>query len=375
MPPRRKPTSTRQKKADQQLKRAIKRGDVAPEDFKKKTPHTRKKTRIGPTGQRIGPSDTATIASARKLQSAFIKLPPDFLQKTKQLASDLPLLRPIPDEKAIYGSFNCGEGSNDVLVCPKRPKWRFDMTKNEVERNEEGLFKKYLVQTDDALQKWQTRADEPDPSDAGPTTMPHSPSYFERNLEVWRQLWRVAEISQIILILLDSRCPILHHPPSLSNYLADRKVILVLTKVDISGPARVQAWINYINTQHPNSRIVQVESYVEKASTGDHQGRKQYEPHIPDHFRATLIDKIREVHTELLQPPERIANNPERLKSWVPPVKREVDWDGVMAAKGSKVGLAVGGATIPRPKSPEEQDGQNDKHQEPTHLTIGLIGS
>ncbi|KDR85475.1 hypothetical protein GALMADRAFT_52603 [Galerina marginata CBS 339.88] len=373
MPPRRKPTSTRQKKADQQLKRAIKRGDVPPPQVEKKPTH-RRRPRIGPTGQLIG-SDPTVVESARKLQSAFIKLPPNFLEQTKQLASDLPLLRPIPDDKAIFHGFDHeGEEGFEDLSCPRRPKWRFDMTKLEVERNEEGVFKKYLAQTDRALEKWQNKIDPIDHTEA--MTMPQSPSYYERNLEVWRQLWRVTEISQIVLVLLDSRCPILHYPPSLSSYLADRKVILVLTKVDISGPVRVASWIKYIHKHHPNSRVVQVESYLEKEATGDHQGRKQYEPSIPDHFRANLVQIIKEVHAELLEPPQKVASNPDRLKKWIPPVKRDIDWYGIMQAKGAKVGLAVGGAAAPRPKSPDDPDGQQENHQpqEPSYLTIGLIG-
>jgi len=175
-------------------------------------------------------------------------------------------------------------------------------------------------------------------------------------------------------VLLDSRCPILHYPPSLSSYLGDRKVVLVLTKVDISGPIRVEAWINYIHQHHPNVRVVQVESYIEKEASLDHQGGKQYEPSIPDHFRATLLQVIKEVHAEILEPPEKIKRNPDRLKSWVPAVKREIDWEGVMQAKGSKVGLAVGGATVPRQKSSEDSPEDPDHCQEPEYLTIGLIG-
>ncbi|PPR02699.1 hypothetical protein CVT26_009802 [Gymnopilus dilepis] len=369
MPARRKPTSTRQKKADLQLKRAIKRGDVAaPTDAVKKTP--RKKQRLGPTGHQIGGSNT--IDTARKLQSAFIKLPPDFLEQTKSLASTVPLRRPVQDEKATFPKFVV-EGATDlgVLSCPKRPKWRYDMTKNEVERNEEGLFKKYLALTDQALQGWQ--------NSAGPTEsaqqMPRSPSYFERNLEVWRQFWRVTEISQIILVLLDSRCPILHYPDSLSNYLADRKLILVLTKVDISGPLRVNRWLDYFERRYPGVRVVQVESYAEKDNHSEHDNRKRYEPNIPFPFRAALINAIRDVHSELLQPPERIASNADRLKRWVPPVKKDIDWDALLQAAGSRVGTAVGGAMVPQPKSPEgsEQDETAAIH-EPSHLTIGLIG-
>jgi len=385
MPPRRKPTSTRQKKADQQLRRAVKRGDVPPPETKKVTTH-RKRRRIGPTGRPIASSsDTAAVEAARKLQSAFVIISQKFLEDTKALASNVPLSRPVPDDKSVFHLLDRNrEDALGALTSPKRPKWRYDQSKLEVERNEEGIFKKWLAQTDEAIEEWQT---EHMPEDS---PMPRSTSYFERSLEVWRQLyvmvafnlhlskafycrWRVTEISQIILVLLDSRCPLLHYPPALSSYLGDRKIILVLTKVDISGPVRVQAWIKYFHDHYPNLRIIQVESYIEKEGPSD-QGHKQYEPHIPEPFREKLVNAIKEVHAELLDPPERIKKDPERLKNWVPPVKRGIDWDAVLHAKGDRVGLSVGGAAIPRPKSPEYQEQDDAQREEPTHLTIGLIG-
>lgn len=33
-------------------------------------------------------------------------------------------------------------------------------------------------------------------------------SYFELNLETWRQLWRVLEMSDMILIIVDIRFPV-----------------------------------------------------------------------------------------------------------------------------------------------------------------------
>jgi hypothetical protein len=177
MPARRKPTSTRQKKADQQLKRAIKRGDAPPPE-PKKNPHHRK--------PKIGSGNAELVESARKLQSAFIKLPPKYLEETKLLASTVPLFRPISTEKSTFKSFHIeADLQTVVLTCPKRPKWKFDMSKLEVEQNEEGVFKKWLAQTDQLLEEWQNR-EEQDPATAAQL---RSPSYFERNLEVWRQLY------------------------------------------------------------------------------------------------------------------------------------------------------------------------------------------
>ncbi len=188
--------------------------------------------------------------------------------------------------------------------------------------------------------------------------------------------WRVTEISQIILVLLDSRCPLLHFPPSLAEYLANSKVILVLTKSDITGPTRVAAWMQYLKARYPNLPIIQVESYAEKEASGVHQGRKQFEPNLPETFRRRLVEAIREVHGEMLRPPEKVVNNPEWLKRWVPPVKQEIDWDTVLNASGSQVGATVGGAAVPKPKSTEKEvelEG-SDEDKEPEVLTIGLIG-
>jgi len=165
--------------------------------------------------------------------------------------------------------------------------------------------------------------------------------------------------------------------------LADRKVILVLTKVDISGSARVEAWTRYIHENHPNTHVVQVESYIEKEEGTDKQGHKQYEPNIPEHFKAKLVQTIKEVHSELLEPPQNVKNNSNRVKPWIPPVKRDIDWEGVLKAGGSKLGTIVGGAAVPRPKTCEPSNGQGPdersdssehQHQEPEYLTIGLIG-
>ena len=65
------------------------------------------------------------------------------------------------------------------------------MSKNDVEKNEEGQFKKWLDQTDQILKEWVDRGSFPSdiaPSDQGEDVMPRAPTHFERNLEVWRQL-------------------------------------------------------------------------------------------------------------------------------------------------------------------------------------------
>lgn len=187
----------------------------------------------------------------------------------------------------------------------------------------------------------------------------------------------MTEISQILLVLLDSRCPLLHFPPSLAAYLSATgcKVILVLTKVDIAGPARTDAWEAYLRTHHADVRIVRVESYVPREESANKQGsRIAYAPHLPLPFREQLVKTIREVHRELLEPPDRIKANEEKVKKWKPRVRKEVNWDAVLHARGGQVGSAVGGAAAPRPTGDEEGELEGENNAEPEFLTIGLIG-
>lgn len=186
--PRKKPTSTRQKKDDQKLKRAVKRGDVSPPP-----PSRRKK----PQKRRVGNAPSSTLAeSTRKLQSSFVKPSQKFLEDTKALASTAPLSRPIPTEAAILTEISADHDS-DPLTCPRRPKWRYDMTKSYIDANEEGVFKQWVSQTDTALEKWRLaytkhqsddRNEDDKEDDKEDLSVERSPSSFERNLEVWRQL-------------------------------------------------------------------------------------------------------------------------------------------------------------------------------------------
>ena len=199
--PRRKPTSAKQLKADRQLKRAVKRGDAPPLDPRPKNPRRPRKGASIRTGQ-VSEASQNAIESSRKLQSTFIKLPPTFLEDTKLLASSLILPRPIPQGAALLTSSKTGGEDNALigqLSCPRRPKWRFDMSKTEVEKNEEGLHRKWIMQMDQLVEDWQKGPDhrdkgrddneEDENKPQNVLQMPRSHTYFERNLEVWRQLY------------------------------------------------------------------------------------------------------------------------------------------------------------------------------------------
>lgn len=44
---------------------------------------------------------------------------------------------------------------------------------------------------------------------------------FEKNLDVWRQLWRVIEKSQLLLQIVDARNPYFYYSPDLETYIKE----------------------------------------------------------------------------------------------------------------------------------------------------------
>ncbi len=65
-------------------------------------------------------------------------------------------------------------------------------------------------------------------------------------LEVWRQLWRVCERSDILLVVVDGRNPLIGFPPSLYHYITStlgKPLVLVLNKIDLLPANVVQDWV------------------------------------------------------------------------------------------------------------------------------------
>ncbi|XP_074872282.1 guanine nucleotide-binding protein-like 1 isoform X2 [Carettochelys insculpta] len=99
------------------------------------------------------------------------------------------------------------------------------------------------------------------------TYQPSQLSYFEHNLETWRQLWRVLEMSDIILLITDIRHPVINFSPALYDFVTKemrRNLILVLNKIDLAPPALVVAWKHYFQSCFPQVHVVCFTSYPQQ---------------------------------------------------------------------------------------------------------------
>ena len=67
---------------------------------------------------------------------------------------------------------------------------------------------------------------------------------FEKNLEVWRQMWRVIERSDVVVQIVDARNPLLFYSADLNQYVEEqsesqgvgtKKSVVVINKSDRPG--------------------------------------------------------------------------------------------------------------------------------------------
>ncbi|KAK8850508.1 hypothetical protein IAR55_004426 [Kwoniella newhampshirensis] len=397
--PRRKPNSHKQKKLQMKTKALLHKGEISQADYDQFQRSSQAKKRWTPAPAKSGDPSSMVITN-RKLQSRFTALSSDFLTRTRDLAFSETLPRPLDGDSAIFPmGLLSGRDTEDKLTCPSRPRFRHGQTKKEVEKNEEGAFKRWLRGVEDIMEGWVDGVDEEVPEkhrvDDEPDHIvdaeveedviwPRGPTWFETNLEVWRQLWRVTESSDILLLLLDSRCPPLHCPPSLRSYLQSLKprkeIVLVLTKSDLVDPAAVEGWKAWAKEWwgEEGVQVVSVRSYdVDMLS----DGKGRHKPDIPRQSLDELISALKTAHERLLQPSAWTREKPERLEVWKPTVRSKVDWadlvdkdDSVHAGSSRFVTHANVQVieTVTSTPGNDEEPHFRDPEREP--LTVGLIG-
>ncbi|XP_047139857.1 large subunit GTPase 1 homolog isoform X1 [Hydra vulgaris] len=100
---------------------------------------------------------------------------------------------------------------------------------------------------------------------------------YEKNLDIWRQLWRVIERSDVICQIVDARNPLLYKTDDLETYVKEvnpsKKFIILVNKADYLTKKQRSYWLNYfkmINTKVIFwSALEEIELKVTKSNTDD----------------------------------------------------------------------------------------------------------
>ncbi|XP_067662554.1 guanine nucleotide-binding protein-like 1 isoform X2 [Haliotis asinina] len=273
----------------------------------------------------------------------FFKLSDKELEKKKEECRKPIMILP---EQALETDIDDIYKPGTVLDLPKRPAWTSATSKEALEKREDEYFQSYL---DNIFAVY------------GPKEL----SFFEMNLETWRQLWRVTEMSDIMLLVTDIRHPALHFSPALYDHVTrdlNKPMILVLNKVDLAPLGLVVAWKDYFQKRFPKLHIVFFTSYAEAAS---HQGSlQQSKCLIKGHKKGGQIKSVGS--RELLEACESLVCGKVDLSSWRSKVEsQEVDKDEDADVDTSEV-----------PTSPGQTFTDDNGHvrYKDGVLTIGCVG-
>jgi large subunit GTPase 1 len=128
------------------------------------------------------------------------------------------------------------------LTVPRRPKWDEHTTPMELDEMERASLLEWrrgladLQENDDLLM-----------------------TPFERNIEVWRQLWRVIERSDLVVQIVDARNPLLFRSADLETYVktvdSNKQNLLLVNKADMMTEKQRQMWADAFDDMGINFRF------------------------------------------------------------------------------------------------------------------------
>ena len=128
------------------------------------------------------------------------------------------------------------------LSVPRRPSWDATTTPDELDQREKDAFlawRRTIANGEEQLARKQQH----DVHHRGLGVTP-----FEKNIEMWRQLWRVLERCSCIVQIVDARNPLFYLSQDLKQYATQelgKPMILLMNKSDYLTPKQRAAWHQY----------------------------------------------------------------------------------------------------------------------------------
>ena len=126
------------------------------------------------------------------------------------------------------------------LTIPRRPAWDKSMTAHEIEQQENMAFL-----------EWRRDIATMEQDNIALAITP-----FEKNVDIWRQLWRVIEKCDLLLQIVDARNPYFFYSADLEKYIKEvgegKQFILLVNKADYLSPELIAHWNAYFSSKGIN---------------------------------------------------------------------------------------------------------------------------
>lgn len=205
-----------------------------------------------------------------------------------------PYLLSRDEERGVVKKMNAKRAR---LTVPRRPPWNEKTTPVELDQRER-----------ESLLEWRRGLAELQEVDDLLMTP------FERNLEVWRQLWRVIERSDLVVQIVDARNPLLFRSEDLERYVKEvderKRNLLLVNKADMMTLEQRRTWAEYFVENGINFRFFSAELAREINEAREDSGSES-----GDYDEDDEIDEIDEddVEEEIVADETMIAKEAEKI--------------------------------------------------------------
>jgi hypothetical protein len=130
--------------------------------------------------------------------------------------------------------------------------------------------------------------------------------------------------------------------------------------------------VELLNGRQCSSSIIQAYAIAYKPTA-----KTRHRPDIPRDSLLELVEALRTAHQRLSTPHTRIQDDPEKIKKWKSPVRKDVDWS-VLVPKGAQAIIPrLTKAAVPENTASGSAEGSGsdlEDREAEDPLTIGLIG-
>ncbi|EDS31037.1 conserved hypothetical protein [Culex quinquefasciatus] len=182
----------------------------------------------------------------------------------------------------------------NLLKIPRRPRWTKETTPEELQLLENENFLEWrrglaALQEDDGLLM----------------------TPYEKNLDFWRQLWRVVERSDIVVQIVDGRNPLLFRSEDLEKYVKEvdeRKMNMILiNKSDFLNVEQREAWAKYFDEQGIRVAFFSAAESVEEAKREQEERERAAEEVEQTQYHRFPERQKEEIDVKLLPPRQQRA--------------------------------------------------------------------